>query len=109
MQLKLTAETQRHRESRKSEKQVHGGAWWTLQPIGERSKSKPAAFIFPSGSVPQCLRGSTAEFRKQEHVNEPLGKLQPCFLLSPRGTSGERIEEGILDHRAPPLPGPLLH
>jgi len=43
-------------------------------------------------------------------VNEPLGKLQPCFLLSPRGTSGERIEErGILDQRAPPLPGPLLH
>ena len=32
------------------------------------------------------------------------------FSLSPRGTSGERIEgRGILNKNAPPLPGPLLH
>jgi len=41
----------------------------------------------------------------QEPFNAPHG-----FFLSPRGTSGERIEErGIPDKNAPPLPSPLLH
>jgi hypothetical protein len=37
-------------------------------------------------------------------------KTPPDFFLSPRGTSGERIEErGIPSQNGPPLPGPLLH
>jgi hypothetical protein len=37
-------------------------------------------------------------------------KTRFCFLLSPRGTSGERIEErGIPNKNALPLPAPLLH
>jgi hypothetical protein len=33
----------------------------------------------------------------------------PFFFLSPRGTSGERIEERGFPKSEPPLPGPLLH
>jgi len=31
------------------------------------------------------------------------------FFLSPRGTSGERIEERGIFEKEHPLPGPLLH
>ena len=60
--------------------------------------------------TPNQLSEEHVDWEIISRVAEATANLQRCFVLSPRGTSGERIEErGIPDKNAPPLPGPLLH
>src|SRR5213593_1949280 len=100
----------------------------TRWPAFELEHPELLCFVHRSGQqrIPQDLpreivsEFSGLEFRgtpnelSEDHVDweiisrvaEATAKSRRCFFLSPRGTSGERIEErGIHDKNAPPLPG----
>jgi SagB-type dehydrogenase family enzyme len=57
--------------------------------------------------TPNRLSEDHVDWEIISRVAEATAKPQDYFFLSPRGTSGERIEERGIKN-APPLPGPLL-
>src|ERR1035437_363391 len=76
---------------------AHAG-WWVAQTTHLPTRRRSS------------LNYAPASRRSQMPRKRDCLKTRFCFLLSPRGTSGERIEErGIPNKNAPPLPAPLLH